>query len=97
MGIGPVNRVSLSAPAESAAGRADSGVMLREVVAAIRGLNASEMLGNRRELQSRRNRSGRFVIEVVDRETGEILGELPPEEVLHLADEMQRERRKEDR
>lgn len=97
MGIGPVNQVNLSAPVDITTELTNLGVTLREIVTAIRGLNESELMGNQRELRMTRNRKGRALIELVDRETGEILGELPPDEVVTMADELQREQRNEDR
>jgi hypothetical protein len=97
MGIGPVNHVNMIATVDTKTDLNNLGVIPREIVAAIRGLNESELMGNRRELRMTRNRNGRTLIELVDRETGETLGELPPDEVLTLADELHREQRKEDR
>jgi uncharacterized FlaG/YvyC family protein len=97
MGIGPVNRVEIGARGGSDTGSEETAVALRQIVAAIRELNNSERLGSRRELRSRRNRNGRLVVEVIHRETGEVLGELPLGEVLHMADELERESRREDR
>jgi hypothetical protein len=96
MGIGPVNRVDMSVQVDAASMSGESAATLRQIVAAIRGVNDSEWVGHRRELRSRRNRNGRLVIELIDRETGEVLGELPLGEVIHMADELQRERRRED-
>jgi len=91
MGIGPLNRVSMSAADVPPTGTNDLALQYREVVSAIRGLNGSELLGNRRELRHRRLANGRVVVELVDRETGEVLGELPPGEVVKMAEQLHRE------
>jgi hypothetical protein len=96
MASGPVQNVNLFAPVDTSTDRTDMGVTFREIVTAIRGLNESELMGNQRELRMTRNRAGRTVIELVDRETGEILGDLTPNEILDMADELRREQRKEE-
>ena len=93
MDIGNVNRVDLNAPV--AATVQDPALPYRDIIFAIRGLNESELLGYRRELRSRREPNGRVVIELVDSETGEILGELPPGEIVKMAKQLQREQEKE--
>jgi len=94
MAIGSVSRVvSTSNPLQGADG---FGAAYREIIAAIRELNSSEMLGRRRELRPRRQ-SGKVSVELIDLETGEILGDLPPGEVLQMAAQLHRERGKGDR
>ena len=95
MGIGPVNRVSMSVPVDSATGSGENAETLRQIITAVRTLNSSELLGQQRELRSRRQRNGRLAIELIHRETGEILGELPTDEVLHMAAELHRDRKEE--
>jgi uncharacterized FlaG/YvyC family protein len=96
MGIGPVNRVGVNAPVDAETGTGETATTLRQIVTAIRGLNSSELLGQNRELRSRRNRNGRLVIELIHSETGEILGELPPGEVVRMAAGLQRDQATED-
>jgi uncharacterized FlaG/YvyC family protein len=58
---------------------------MRELVAAIRTLNRPEFLERGREWKLRRRAAGkRPFVDLVDRETGEILDELPPEQVLRM-------------
>ena len=94
MDIGNVNRVDLNAPV--VANVEDPGLPYRDVVFAIRELNQSELLGNRRELRWRREPNGRVVIELVDSETGEVLGEVPPGEIVQMAKQLHREQEKEE-
>ncbi|HUA63476.1 MAG TPA: flagellar protein FlaG [Verrucomicrobiae bacterium] len=82
MGIGPVHRVDMES---SGTQSNESGVTLWQILQAVRALNRSEMQGTRRELRMRRLATGRILIELFDRDTGEVLGELPPGEVVQMA------------
>ena len=96
MELGPVNRIGIEPPADPTATAQEHAVTLREIIAAIRGLNGSELLGDQRELRQRRHRDGRLAIELVDRETGEILGEIPPREILQMAGELTSQRKEDE-
>jgi len=94
MEIGPLNRVSMTA-STAAAAIADDWVLMRQMVAAIRGLNRPELLEQGREYLLRRRAEGRKpMVDLVDHATGEVLDELSPEDVLRLAD-LEREREEE--
>jgi uncharacterized FlaG/YvyC family protein len=70
--------------------------LMRQLVAAIRRLNRPELLEQGREFKLRRRAAGRRpVVDVVDPETGEVLDELPPEEVLRMMAELEEEREEE--
>lgn len=91
MGIGPLGRVSVGAAAASAA--QDSLGATRELVFAIDGLNRQEFLQRGRELKLRRGAGRRpTTVDLVDLETGEVLDELPPEQVLRMMDELEKDR-----
>ncbi|SPE42384.1 hypothetical protein SBA3_5260002 [Candidatus Sulfopaludibacter sp. SbA3] len=82
----------MSAPVAADAAQ-ESVALTRQLVAAIRWLNQPEFLERGRELKLRRGAAGkRLTVEVVDRETGEILDELPPEAVLRMMAELEKER-----
>jgi uncharacterized FlaG/YvyC family protein len=71
---------------------ADGGLM-RQLVAAISALNRPELLDRGREFKLRRSRGNRrTMVDLVDLETGEILDQLPPDEVLRMMDELEKER-----
>ena len=92
MGIGPLNRVSVSAPVAAAAAQESLGPM-RELVIAIRTLNRPEFLERGLEWRLRRGAPGRrTLVDLVDRGTGEIFDQLPPEQVLRMAAELEKER-----
>jgi len=88
MGIGPLNRIYSGASAAGDAAQESLG----QLVAAIRSLNRLEFLGRGRELKLRRGAGRRPIVDVVDRETGEVLDELPPEQVLSMMAELEKER-----
>jgi len=55
------------------------------IVTAVRALNKSEFFGNDRELRFERDHdTGRLVIQIVKRETGEKLEQVPPESLLRI-------------
>jgi len=83
----------MNAPVASGDPTLESFALMRELVAAVCALNRPELLDRGRELKVRRNARGRMpMVDLVDRETGEILDELPPEEVLRMMAELEKER-----
>lgn len=84
MSIGPLNRIG-SFPIEPY----DAG----QLVAATRALNRAELLGHGRTLRLRRGAPGKGPrVQVVDRESGEVMDELPPEAVLRMMNELEKSR-----
>jgi uncharacterized FlaG/YvyC family protein len=81
----------MNTPITAADAAQESLWLMQQVVAAVHKLNRLEFLERGRELKLRRA-GKRPVMEVVDRETGEILDELPPEEVLRMMAELEKER-----
>lgn len=71
--IDPVSRSREDADAQQA------------VVAAVRALNKSELLGSDRELQFSRDRqTQKMVVRIVDSRSGDVLDQIPAEEVLRI-------------
>jgi uncharacterized FlaG/YvyC family protein len=69
--IDPVSRSREDADAQQA------------VVAAVRALNKSELLGSDRELQfTRDSQTQKMVMQIVDRKSGAVLDQTPPEQLL---------------
>jgi flagellar protein FlaG len=61
----------------------------REVIQAVRAVNASGKLGDRNELTfSLDRRTRRPVITIVNRDTNEVVDQIPSEQVLRLADDL---------
>ena len=79
-------------PVAQAAVPQDEAAANREVVRAIQALNASEMFGEDNELRFRRDpASKRMVVRVVNRKSGEVISEVPPDAVLRLAEDLERQ------
>ena len=58
----------------------------RELIQAVRALNKAEVFGQSQELQFLMDRETRKpVLKIVDRETGEVVSQIPAERVLRLA------------
>ncbi len=93
MAIGPLARVSMNAPVAAGDPALESLTLMRELVAAVGALNRTELLDRGREFRLRRNARGRSpMVDLVDLESGEILDELPPEEVLRMMAELEKKR-----
>ena len=59
----------------------------RELVKAIQAINAKEVIGPGSELRFSLDRdTGRPLIRIVDRATNEVLSQIPPEDVIRLAE-----------
>jgi uncharacterized FlaG/YvyC family protein len=85
MDIISVNR-GVEPPTPAPAQAASHGVENRELIQAVRALNSTEMFGHDNELMFQRDRrTQRMVIQVVNRETHEVISQIPPEYVLRLA------------
>ena len=68
---------------------ADQIAERRELVRAANTINASQVLGGENELVFVLDRtSHRAIMRVVDRKTQEVVMQLPPEYVLHLAEDL---------
>jgi hypothetical protein len=95
MEIGQPDRIALSmaAAALGAGGAGDSQFnpeTISLLVAAIHRLNRTEFIERGRELQLRRRGAGRTpLIDLVDLETGEVLDELAPDDVFHMASKLE--------
>jgi len=86
MDVAALNRVAQAPQAIVPAVPADQAVQNRQVVQAVKALNGSEMFGQDNELLFVPDRqTQRMVVRVVNRKTGEVLSQIPPEYVLRLA------------
>ena len=82
--VEPVAATITVIPVERAAER-------REVVQAVKALNGTEMFGPENELQFQKDpKTQRMILRVVNRDTKEVLTQVPSESVLRLAQEMKR-------
>jgi hypothetical protein len=92
MEIGPASRVDMSAPVTSQTTSQDWLPNDRQSIAAVQWLNHTEWLGQDRELTYKRDpKTGKLVIQILERQTGDVVDQIPPESVLTLVTELQAE------
>ncbi|HUI77704.1 MAG TPA: flagellar protein FlaG [Bryobacteraceae bacterium] len=61
----------------------------RDVVQAVKALNATEMFGQENELTFQMDRQARrMVVQVVNRQTKEVISQIPPEYVVRLSEDL---------
>lgn len=91
MNIDPIGRFSMNAPVAIADVTLENMALMQELVSAIAALNRPELLARGHEMKLRRGPANRKpVIELVDSESGEVLDELSPEDVLRMKDELEK-------
>ncbi len=88
MDIGPVS-MPMYAPATAP----EPGVRVRpedrRLIQAVKALNASELFGENAELTFVVDReTGRPLVRIIDRETKEVIRQIPPEYALRLAEDL---------
>jgi flagellar protein FlaG len=89
MDVNSLNRVAQGSPAVATPIPADSASQNRQVVQAVKALNKSEMFGEDNGLEFQKDpATKRMVVKVVNRTTGEVISQIPPEYVLRLADDL---------
>jgi hypothetical protein len=92
MEIGPISPLTTGSAA-AVSGAADNMVQL---VAAVHGLNRRRFMERGQQMRVRRTGYKSAVVELFDGESGEILDELPPEAVLRMMTELEKEREEEE-
>jgi uncharacterized FlaG/YvyC family protein len=76
-------------PIDLAAKPGDQAAMTRTVVAAVRALNKSQLLGDEREMSFARDQdTQKMVIRIVARGTGEVLDQIPAEQMLRILEDL---------
>ena len=89
MEIRQINPVGVSAPVNATTPTADQNQSVRPLVTAVREVNKAELLGQGRELSFRRDPDTRQpVIAILDKDTGDVIDQIPPESVLQLAEQL---------
>lgn len=89
MDPGAINPAASSIAAAFASQATDRRSEQREIIQAVRAVNRSEMLGNDNELKFVLDPDTRRpVVRIVNRETGEVLNQIPPERVLRMAQDL---------
>ena len=75
----------VSLPIDPASKSREDADAQQAVVAAVRALNRSELLGSDRELQfARDSQTQKMVIQIVDSQSGDVLDQIPSEDVLRM-------------
>lgn len=88
MEIGSINNGALNAGAQvtSAAPTQEHPAAQRELIQAVKAVNASELFGQQAELTFMFDRETRRTLaRVVDRQTGQVILQTPPEYILEIA------------
>ena len=87
MDITALNRVAQAPITSVPAIPADQVAQNRQVIQAVKALNGSEMFGQDNELTFVSDRQAqRMLVRVVNRKTGEVVSQIPPEYVVRLAE-----------
>jgi flagellar protein FlaG len=69
----------------------DKAAEKREVIQAIKAVNGTEMFGPENELRFQKDpETNRFVVRVVNRNTREVISQVPEEYVLRLAEDLKK-------
>ena len=86
MQIGSINSLMPAPPVDPTPATNQDVIAQKQVATAVRALNQSGMYGQDRELQFARDPGTKtMVIKVVKQQTGEVVEQIPPEEVLRAA------------
>ena len=87
MDVNSMNRIEQATPTAAAPIPAESSAQNRQVVQAVKALNKSEMFGENNDLEFQKDPdTKRMVVKVVNRNTGEVVSQIPPEYVLRLSE-----------
>ena len=93
MDIASVQKSGYAAPVQIPAPDTGSAAANREIVQAVSAVNGAELLGHDNELTFQLDRqTQRLVVRIVNRETNEVVRQIPPEYVLNLAAEVRKQR-----
>jgi uncharacterized FlaG/YvyC family protein len=87
MDVNTLSRITQVAPPEATPVSKDNASQNRQVVQAVKALNKSEMFGEDNNLEFERDPgTKRMVVKVVNRTTGDVVSQIPPEYVLRLSE-----------
>jgi flagellar protein FlaG len=90
MDVTSINNLTASVAAEPSAPRPLTDDQ-RALIRAVRAVNAAELFGHENELAfAVDSDSRRTVVRIVDRNTHEVIDQIPPEYVLRMAEELRR-------
>jgi uncharacterized FlaG/YvyC family protein len=91
MEITAINRGEVGIHAPAPVAPVDKTAEHRQVVQAVRAVNGTEMFGPENELRFQKDpATKRMVVKVVNRQTREVLSQVPAEYVLRLAEDIRK-------
>ena len=88
MDITAVNRSLPVAPAPAVATPTENSASNRDVVQAVKALNGTDMFGENELTFQKDPQTHRMVIKIINRETQEVVMQIPPEYVVQLAEDI---------
>ena len=87
MDINALSRITQGSPTTATPVNTENAAQNRQVVQAVKALNKSEMFGSENGLEFQKDPdTKRWVVKVVNRTTGDVVSQIPPEYVLRLAE-----------
>ncbi|HUB82588.1 MAG TPA: flagellar protein FlaG [Bryobacteraceae bacterium] len=87
MDVNSLSRITQGLPTSATPVSTDNATQNRQVVQAVKALNKSEMFGSDNGLEFQKDPgTKRWVVKVVNRTTGDVVSQIPPEYVLRLAE-----------
>jgi uncharacterized FlaG/YvyC family protein len=93
MDITAINRGEVGVHAPAPVAPVDKTAEHRQIVQAVKAVNGTEMFGPENELRFQQDpQTKRMVVRVVNRNTREVVSQLPAEYVLRLAEDMRKQR-----
>jgi hypothetical protein len=93
MGIGPLNGMTMSTAIGGGVSGPENLALMQQLVAAVRALNQGELEARGRVWRLRRGTPGKpLLVELMEQESGDVIDLLPPEEVLRMAEELEKYR-----
>jgi flagellar protein FlaG len=91
MNISAVNRNFQPLEAATPVSAAEQPAQTRDVVQAVKALNATEMVGDENELVFQMDQQAkRIVVQIVNRQTQEVVSQIPAEYILRLSEDMKK-------
>jgi flagellar protein FlaG len=89
MDVNALSRITQGSPPAATPVPAENPAQNRQVVQAVKALNKSEMFGSENGLEFEKDpATKRLVVKVVNKNTGDVVSQVPPEYVLALAEDL---------
>jgi uncharacterized FlaG/YvyC family protein len=96
MDIQALNRVNADAPVATANPTSVDPATNREVVTAVQYLNKSELMADRQLKYQRDPKTGHVVVQILDRTSGEVVDQIPPETIVRMMHDLQQQLQRKD-